>query len=535
MLSTQVVSRNPERNPFNSERDDLESNEKIEMLFKHLSGLAPTMKDATLLEALMEAGVPSPMSVLQKSYAQTRNFEETRKINPGFEDSSVITCCTFNLGTVSPRNYVNEGIKKMTDSNLPSKKLIYLLLHALMNKKKCSIGNVTFPNSVIYIDELDLDTRRIMVNDILHLDRFTIASRIKEDEYSATGIPTSNRVVIRISNEVDGWFLNDTTGVRYKNAFMLPPFLNLHVDKIEYSEVYNLYVVHTTSTNSGAFFRKHVEKSSAKGISRNKAFFDIRNPVTGKQIQINAVTGREAPALDLPDGWTEYFDAESGNFFYYNKKTKDKQWEHPTIKYVNPDSGSWTWKAGPEGCGYTVGGTKADGTKIDDTVVEVTKNVMFSHGTAYKNFSYVIPCDMLITSSAITQWKIDILDFGGISPMILVGVVQLDDEINLLENDEKTSSLKYNGWFINCTGLSLYGTKPLNYENKPYAEPRNLEKGDNIICEINTTQGTLSFYVNDNFCGEAFVGIPVDKFLAPCVCMTNYKDSVRLTPPGPQN
>lgn len=529
MLSTQITSQNPEIRRFDSERDDHESSEKIQMFYKHLKDIAPSMKDATLLEALFDAGVPSSMSVLQRSYAYTRNIEETRKLNPGFEDSTVITCCTLNLGTVSPRNYINEGIRKMTDSNLPSKKLTYLFVQALMNKKKCAISNASFPDSVIYIDELDLDAIEIKKGTIIHLDRFTIASRIKENVFRTSGVPTTNRVVIRIMGEVQGWSLFDTTGERYKNTFILPPFLNLYVNDINYSDSHKLYVVYATPTNNGAFLEEELPKGSAKGIHHQKAIFDTYNPVTGEKIHVSAVTGREAPLLELPENWGEYFDQESGNYFYYNRKTKEKQWEHPSIKYVSPDMGSWDWNPGEEeDCGYTL-------DEKNKKKVTVTKDETISHIKEHEAYKYAVPSQMMITSSAITQWKIEILDFGGISPMILVGVVQMDDMRKPLKNDGENPFLKYKGWFINCTGLSLFGTEPSYCVNKSYTEPKTLGKGDSIICEINTMHGTLSFYVNDKFCGEAFVGIPGDKYLSPCVCMSNYKDSVALTPPGSQN
>lgn len=532
-------------------RTNLETCTKnMQILFKDLK----EKKEITLLEAFIDAGIPAPMSVLQRCYANTKNNEELKKFGIHFEDAAVITSFTLDIGTISPKNYINDGVKNVKEGGYPSKKLIQLFNYSLRNKRIQHITNTTFQSYVIYIEELDWDEDEITVDDVRVIDHFTIASRIKEMELNASGIPTTNRVVLRFMSGVDGWFLHDLVGSRYRDSFILPPYLCLRIDNVFYSNEHNLYIVDVVPLNGKEYVEGLKPKDyvdglkaevHAKQLCANKAFMKSCNSITGEEIYINAVTNKQEPLLKMPADWAEYFDSESGNYFYYNRKTKEKQWEHPALKSVAPNTGSWRWKPDIDGCKYSKDGRR----------VTVIKNMFTSPSSIKKAFQYVIPCEMKITTNAITQWKINIEDFGGLSPMMLIGVVQVrnkdkkddkedkdskDIKINeemdeLIADKDEDSSLPYKGWFMCCTGCTLFGSSPHKCSNRLYSESKNLKKGDSIICELNLVNESLSFYINGVSYGNAFVKIPTDEFLVPCICLTNINDSVHLIPPGPQN
>lgn len=527
MSKTMVIAKPEQKGVVPAQRDtDLFKSRTEAMVGALMTNLSKAPSGGmTLMKALIEAGVPSPSGVLQASYAHTRNIEEMIKLETKlFEDAAVITCCTLDLGTASPRNYVNNGVKAVAEHAedksfvMPARSLTRLLVSALGKIKAIPISNDSYPGYMIYTDDLDpssVDVKKLAIKKKFSLNRFTLASRMKLGEFEERGIQTQSSVIIRFTDIVWGWPIECVIGQRYHNTFILPPFMNVEVVKIlEYKDL-NLYVVDAKPSDSELLTKNPM--AGAMQTTLPDGWIQTWDPRTGAQFYVNSTTGeKELECPEMPKNWTKYFDKESGNFFYYNKTTKAKQWEFPTLKSVPSDSGKWVWRPDTQakrGCRYV-----CDGTCL---------RVVSSYRSD-ASFSVVVPCEITITSSAITQWKIEIVDYGGASPMILVGVAITSDNGDLIPSSETGAK----GWFLNCTGTSLYGSEPIKCFNKPYAGLSSLARKSTIICEINTSEATLKFYINKEDYGEAFTGIPLNKFLVPCVCLTNGGDCVKLTPPG---
>ena len=81
-------------------------------------------------------------------------------------------------------------------------------------------------------------------------------------------------------------------------------------------------------TNS-LFLRNHITAQFGKGNWSEAAEFS-----TEKESLVAHATGTEA---DLPHGWREHYDPDSGWLFYYNDTTGVSQWSHPLGKEGEED------------------------------------------------------------------------------------------------------------------------------------------------------------------------------------------------------
>lgn len=127
-----------------------------------------------------------------------------------------------------------------------------------------------------------------------------------------------------------------------------------------------------------------------------------------------------------------------------------------------------------------------------------------------------------------TSWGIKILkskeDDGG---FIYIGVAPSSIDQNERENSKKC------GWYFDCYYSKLRSGPPQNSLDVIYG-PRQKRKGeyvrsrDTVGVAMNTADGKLSFSVNGADLGVAYVGIPLDKPLMPCVLLYQHGDSVEL-------
>lgn len=88
------------------------------------------------------------------------------------------------------------------------------------------------------------------------------------------------------------------------------------------------------------------------------------------------------------------------------------------------------------------------------------------------------------------------------------------------------------GWYLNCFNSSRYSGPPHHYSCEPYGPTKEngkyIRTGDVITVVMDPSEGVLSFMVNGVDFGPAFVGIPTDKDLVPCVILEKKGDSVEI-------
>ena len=131
----------------------------------------------------------------------------------------------------------------------------------------------------------------------------------------------------------------------------------------------------------------------------------------------------------------------------------------------------------------------------------------------------------------VTSWHIKVVrsKFNDGS-YIAIGVAPFDIDPNCGNEGLKL------GWFYYCFSSSLYSGYPRLYREKPYGPMRGngqyVRQGDRVGVVMDTTNGDLSFHVGGSDFGLAFEGIPLDKPLVPCVCLSAKDDSVEFDPIG---
>ena len=115
------------------------------------------------------------------------------------------------------------------------------------------------------------------------------------------------------------------------------------------------------------------------------------------------------------------------------------------------------------------------------------------------------------------KWKIKILKAN--SHAISVGVAPIDFDICSSKDDTC-------GWYLYCSGPTLYSGPPFNYKGIN----TNLSKvNDEIIVIMNMKKKSLKFIINNEDKGDSYINIPIDKPIFPAVCLFNKEDCVEIT------
>ena len=108
------------------------------------------------------------------------------------------------------------------------------------------------------------------------------------------------------------------------------------------------------------------------------------------------------------------------------------------------------------------------------------------------------------------KWKIKILKTK--NKNISIGVAPIDFDIHS-SNDTNC------GWYLYCSGPTLYSGPPFNYNGKN----ANLSKvNDEIILVMNMKKRTLKFIINNEDKGDSYINIPIDKPIFPAVLLYRY-------------
>lgn len=126
-----------------------------------------------------------------------------------------------------------------------------------------------------------------------------------------------------------------------------------------------------------------------------------------------------------------------------------------------------------------------------------------------------------------TIWNVKILQSHNNGDGIFIGVAPSDI------NQDSYNNFNTCGWYFNCYRSSLFSGPPHKYWDKKYGRRNELgkyvETGDKIGVVMDTANGELSFTLNTEARGIAFVGIPLDRPLVPCVILGGHEgDSVEL-------
>ena len=125
-------------------------------------------------------------------------------------------------------------------------------------------------------------------------------------------------------------------------------------------------------------------------------------------------------------------------------------------------------------------------------------------------------CENELEKSKIYKWKIKILN--SVYKYIMVGVAPIDFDIN-------SSDYSNCGWYFYCANSSLYSGPSFNYSNKNTI----LSKvKDEIIVVMDMNKRSLKFIIDNEDKGESYTNIPLDKPIAPAVCLLALNDSVEI-------
>ena len=128
----------------------------------------------------------------------------------------------------------------------------------------------------------------------------------------------------------------------------------------------------------------------------------------------------------------------------------------------------------------------------------------------------------------VVSWEVRLLNLKkNKGHEVLVGVAPASIDQNYDANYERC------GWYFECYYSKLYAGPPNDvYLNRKY-KPRKkngkfVHTGDSVGVAMDTTKGSLSFYMNEINYGLAFDRIPLDKPLVPCVLLLWKDNSIEL-------
>ena len=113
-------------------------------------------------------------------------------------------------------------------------------------------------------------------------------------------------------------------------------------------------------------------------------------------------------------------------------------------------------------------------------------------------------------------WKIKILKTQ--SKGISIGVAPIDFDIN-------SSTDTTCGWYLYCSGPTLYSGPPHNYNGKN-ANLKSVKDEIKVVMDMN--KRTLKFIIDGEDKEISYINIPIDKPLFPAVCLYNTNDSVEI-------
>ena len=154
--------------------------------------------------------------------------------------------------------------------------------------------------------------------------------------------------------------------------------------------------------------------------------------------------------------------------------------------------------------------------------------------------------NMTLPANKVTSWDIKILqsetnDGDG----ILIGVAPFDIDQGYERNTKR-------GWYLHCWDSTLWSGLPHNYDlpGKSYGPRRGcgnyIQAGGVVGVVMDTSEGDLSFIINDVNFGVAYEDVPLDKPLVPVILPYHERDSFEIIPsevkenvdssiPAPQN
>lgn len=125
----------------------------------------------------------------------------------------------------------------------------------------------------------------------------------------------------------------------------------------------------------------------------------------------------------------------------------------------------------------------------------------------------------------VLSWNVKVARTWG-GEGVYVGVATSDIKQNVDGNFNRC------GWYYCCYNSMLVSGPPHNCKNKEYGlkkgDGKYIKDGDTVGVLIDTTKGEISFILNGENLGVAFVGVPLVKPLVPCVLLSCYADSVEL-------
>ena len=147
------------------------------------------------------------------------------------------------------------------------------------------------------------------------------------------------------------------------------------------------------------------------------------------------------------------------------------------------------------------------------TVTGKNQNILTKTGNDYWMGTI---CDNDLQKLEIHKWKIKILKTQ--YKYIMIGVAPIDFDIN-------KSDYSNCGWYIYCENSKLFSGPPFNYNN----QDTTLSKiKDEIIVVMDMNKGSLKFIIDNEEKEESYTNIPLDKPIAPAICLYNLNDSVEI-------
>lgn len=136
-----------------------------------------------------------------------------------------------------------------------------------------------------------------------------------------------------------------------------------------------------------------------------------------------------------------------------------------------------------------------------------------------------------IPLNKVTTWTVKILtSLLNNGCAIFVGVAPVT-----INRSEDSNHVKC-GWYYNCYSSSLFSGPPHNCHPVPYGPQRDLgsyiRMNDTVGVMMDTHKRELSFIINGVNYGAAYLQVPLDVPLVPCVILGCKYDSVKIDPLG---